>query len=1202
MKTKACSVCGGAIRADLTEGQCPACLLDRLVELAPEPAFATPSDLADYELEEIIGRGGMGVVWRARQRKLNRVVAIKFLAGGGWASDEAHARLRAEALAAARLRHPGIVPVIDLGESENGPWLSMEFVPGQTLSTRLADGPLTPRTAAELLLAVTEAVAHAHQQGVLHRDLKPGNILLDAAGQPRVTDFGLARIAGIDASLTRTGQMVGSPAYLPPEIMSHVEPSAAGDIYALGATFYHALTGRPPFEAPTVEGILRQVAETEPVPPRRLQPNIPADLETIVLTCLQKIPARRYASAALLAEDLDRFLQGRSVAARRVSALEKAWRWCRRRPAVAALLALVAMGTAAAFWRIDAARQSEQRERARAESSLEELQSRTRALQTAETNLTASNVKLTESLEQLQLERTEDLFEQDRLSEGLLALSRLLEARPPSRLAAARLAGLMMHQDVARLSGVPEFFFQKMVKVITTPDGARAFAGAESGRLWRLVPVDDKMRKESIDGSFRHELMVLSGDGSVLALVRKEERNAVVFAGTDSGELLPGKISHGAEITGLRLSRDGHRVAVFGRDGVARVWDRKSSEAVGPPLVHGRAIQFATLSSDGRRLVTASDDGALAWWEAGRAEAVARQAVPHGNLTAFAASADGKWFATGNGDGEVLLWNATTAELHGKLASSRQRVLSLAFRPDARLLACGTADGRVRLMRTPGGEELMADLQLFDSVREFVFSPGGRRVALCGESRRIVLLDTETGRPELQSLNHAERAPSAAFLARGEKLLSASVEGTVRNWDLRPSRAREIVLSEPGPGPAVHGGTLAPSGRQAVTWSAGGTLRRWPLDSLESTAPSSSTELLTNAGRIAFAVFSPDESRLLGGFADGSVRVFTFTNGGFSLRVLPAGTALMCGAFSPDGEWIAAGTVNGAVHLWRTADGVPEPVLLRHRAEVRSLAFSPDGQWLVSASHDHTARFWKWRDPNARPVVVRHSDAVTAAVITGDGSTVISTSHDRTVAFWDIATGKAQTTLRQGTMEKILLSPDGSRLAMIPNSAAVQFYNVKSGGQPLRIRGHAAGVTGASFSRDGLRFATASRDGTARVWDVNSGLPLTPPLRHEAGVTSVAFFPDGLRLFTTSHDGTARVWEAPVVPEQVSAWAAKLPRLLAGELAEAERSDPLTALTLWERMEVELRAAKGDDPLARVARWFGEPAGKRVRGPYVIDP
>ena len=302
MKTKSCSVCGGVIRADLTEGHCPACLLDRLVDLAPEPAFATPSDLEDYELEEIIGRGGMGVVWRARQRKLNRVVAIKFLAGGGWASDEAHARLRAEALAAARLRHPGIVPVIDLGESENGPWLSMEYVPGQTLSARLVDGPLSPRAAAELLRAVTEAVAHAHQQGVLHRDLKPGNILLDAAGQPRVTDFGLARITGTDASLTRTGQMVGSPAYLAPEIMSHAEPSETGDVYALGATLYHALTGRPPFEAPTVEGILRQVAETEPVPPRGLQPNIPGDLETIVLTCLQKIPARRYASAALLAE------------------------------------------------------------------------------------------------------------------------------------------------------------------------------------------------------------------------------------------------------------------------------------------------------------------------------------------------------------------------------------------------------------------------------------------------------------------------------------------------------------------------------------------------------------------------------------------------------------------------------------------------------------------------------------------------------------------------------------------------------------------------------------------------------------------------------------------------------------------------------------------------------------------------------------
>ena len=270
----------------MTEGHCPACLLDRLVDLAPETGGVASAGLADYELEEVIGRGGMGIVWRARQRRLDRVVAIKFLAGGGWASDEARARIRAEALAVARLRHPGIVPVIDVGESENGPWLSMEFVAGQTLGERLKAGPLPPRIAAELLCAVTEAIAHAHQRGVLHRDLKPGNILLDAGGSPHVTDFGLARVAGEDSSLTRTGQMLGSPAYLAPEILSHAEPSEAGDVYALGATLYHVLTGQPPFDGPTVDGVLRQVAESQPVPPRRLVPAIPADLETIVLTCL----------------------------------------------------------------------------------------------------------------------------------------------------------------------------------------------------------------------------------------------------------------------------------------------------------------------------------------------------------------------------------------------------------------------------------------------------------------------------------------------------------------------------------------------------------------------------------------------------------------------------------------------------------------------------------------------------------------------------------------------------------------------------------------------------------------------------------------------------------------------------------------------------------------------------------------------------
>ena len=1191
-KHRSCSVCGGTIRADVTEGHCPACLLDRLVDLAPETGGVASAGLADYELEEVIGRGGMGIVWRARQRRLDRVVAIKFLAGGGWASDEARARLRAEALAVARLRHPGIVPVIDVGESGNGPWLSMEFVAGQTLDERLKVGPLPPRIAAELLCAVTEAIVHAHQHGVLHRDLKPGNILLDAGGSPHVTDFGLARLAGEDSSLTRTGQLLGSPAYLAPEILGHAEPSEAGDVYALGATLYHALTGQPPFGGPTVDGVLRQVAESQPVPPRRLVPAISADLETIVLTCLEKLPTRRYASAALLTEDLRCFLKGRPIAARPISVAEKACRWCRRRPAVATLLAVLVVGTAAAFWRIEAARQSEQVERARAEASLVQLQSKTRALQAAETNLTASNVKLTESLEQLQLERTEDLFDQDRISEGLLSLSRLLGASPPSRLAAARLAGLMMHQDVARLSDVPEFFFTKMIRVLATPDGSRAFASAENGRLWRLVSDGERMRRETIEGSFRPELMTMSGDGSMLALVRKNEGNSVALLRTATGEVLSKTFSHGGQINGMRFSREGGRLALFGQDGVAQVWECESGTAVGPPRAHGQPIRFAAFSPDGRRLTTASEDGHLTWWETGRAEAFAKRALARGPLTAFAASSDGRWMATGDGDGDVQLWDAPAAQPRGEKVSTNSRVRALEFSPDGSVLACGLSDARVRLIRVPGGEAITEDLRLSHGIRQFVFSSNGERVALCSDSSRVILLNSRTGRPELQSLNHAERAPSAAFLSRGEKVLVASVEGTVRNWDLRPSRAREIVLTEPGVNPVLHGGALAPGGRHAVTWGAGGVLRRWSLEPADSPGRFASTVLATNAGRIAFALFSPDGSRVLAGFADGTARVITAgTNGGFALQSLPMSGVPMSGAFSPDGQWVAVGAANGGVHLWRAKDGMPGPRPPQHKAEVRSVAFSPDGQWLVTASHDRTARFWKWTEPDARPVVARHDDAVTSAVIASDGS-VATASHDRTVVIRDMVSGEVRTTFRQGTIEKLVFSPDGSRLAMIPNTAAIRFWNPRQDAQTSQIRGHAANVLSAGFSPDGRRFATGSRDGTARVWDVNSGLPLTPPLRHGAGVCSVAFLPDGLRLFTASHDGTARVWDVPEVPDAVPAWAAKLPRLLAGELSEEERGNPLTALHLWEQMQSELRAAPGNDPLARVARWFGEPGSR----------
>ena len=311
-----------------------------------------PRQFGPYELIEELARGGMGVVFRARQTKLNRLVALKMILSGELAGQEQVQRFYAEAEAAAALDHPGIVPVFEVGEHDGQHFFSMGLVDGNSLAATIRDQTCTPRESVQVLKQITDAVAYAHDQGVIHRDLKPANVLIDTSGQPRVTDFGLAKRVSGDSDLTASGQIMGTPSYMPPEqAAGRIDDiGVTADVYSLGAILYEMLVGRPPFRGASPIETLRQVLESDPVEPSRLNPSVDRDLETICLKCLAKNPRERYPTASELSAEMQRYLQGMPILARRIGIASRTVRWCRRRPMqtglITASLLLVGLFTA----------------------------------------------------------------------------------------------------------------------------------------------------------------------------------------------------------------------------------------------------------------------------------------------------------------------------------------------------------------------------------------------------------------------------------------------------------------------------------------------------------------------------------------------------------------------------------------------------------------------------------------------------------------------------------------------------------------------------------------------------------------------------------------------------------------------------------------------------------------------------------------
>jgi serine/threonine protein kinase/WD40 repeat protein len=1095
---------------------CPLCLQREFLadgtEAPRAPAPKSGDFIGDYELIGEIARGGMGIVYRARQRALDRWVALKLIDARHESAPEFVMRFETEARAAASLEHPNVVPIYEVGEHEGRHYFTMRLIEGGSLAGRLANRrhPISEREAAGLLAKISRAVHHAHQRGVLHRDLKPSNILLDAQGEPHLTDFGLARLLEAESFVTKSDAAVGTPAYMSPEQAAGGARNltTASDIFSLGAILYEMLSGRPPFLGDTPLETMRKVVEEEPPPPsaahgrelgrseirnpkseKNPKPEVPgkssprskggvgplsgfgfraSDLDIICLKCLAKEPKARYPTALALAEDLERWLSGETILARPSGTTERVWRWARRNRGKAALVAtvlalsvVVLIGSTTAAVRIQRARNEARGQLAR--------------MLVAEGNR--------------QMESDNSL----RSLPAFVAAMRVEPGAPARALHRLRL-GLVL-QDAPEVTAM-QFVDAVINDLAVSPDAQSVLVGAADGSVWLWRPTQDSA-------------LVLRGPQA--ETLNRFGTNAVYLV-TPMGKG-PLRERFVPEIDTVTLSPDGQLAAAAGWEGIARVWETSTGRLLTEGPRHEHFITRVAFSPDGNRLVTVSADDTARVWSSRSGEAICPPLRHEDDVLCAAFSPDGQMLATADAAGEIRTWRLPTGRL---LASARRHqgaVTSLTFDRSGRLRS-GGQDTRSMVWDATGTLTVLQEVQLAPGGRSSAIDPEGRFIVTTGGATPPSLWDQKTGALMIEMRGYGKHA---SFNHDASRIARASAfQNAARVWD--------TASGEPVTPPLPHGNrviraVLDHTGQILFTADADGVVRRWRLGA---SAQAEGVRDGEKAGGRAFP--DHDASRWLVE-TDGSWRFWDSRSDLWASTAITFSNGVGLAVFCRDGRRIAI--VNAAGTQWglfSVPDG--KAISPAHSVEghIQRFAFEPEGALAAVVLRERPERVEVQAVADGRaafaPLVV--SNAVTHLEF-GSRCQRLVVAFGHTALLVDTASGRAVATLVQpGTIEAASFSRDGRRLLTACTSAGLEplfarVWNPQDGqpvSPPLR---HFDGVAAASFDGRGERVATGGEDALARVWDAVTGRALSPPLRTGSGefLYNPVISPDGSLVTAT---------------------------------------------------------------------------------------